>query len=70
MDEPFKRGELVTLRQFESADEPLGRVVSVTTAGDAAEVVWHRRDGHKDEITVEPTGSLRRVHESELDPRA
>jgi hypothetical protein len=68
MDEPFKRGELVTLREFASAEEPLGRVVSVTPAGDEAEVVWHRRLGHKDEVTVESTQGLRRVHESELDP--
>jgi hypothetical protein len=42
--------------------------VSVSAGGDAAEVVWRRRPGHKDEITLEPTAMLRRVHESELDP--
>jgi hypothetical protein len=70
MEEPFQRGELVTLCEFESAAEPLGRIVSVTLEGDAAEVVWHRRSGHQDEITVEPTATLRRVHESEMDPDA
>ena len=70
MDEPFKRGELVTLRDLSFSTEPLGRVVSVTPEGDAAEVVWHRRAGHKDDVTVEPTEMLRRVHESEMDPEA
>ena len=70
MEEQFQRGELVTLREFESADEPLGRIVSVTSACDEAEVVWHRRLGHKDEVTVESTETLRRVHESEMDPYA
>lgn len=68
MEEPFKRGELVTLREFESAAEPLGRIVSVTPEGTEAEVAWHRRPGHKDEVTLEPTATLRRVHESEMDP--
>jgi hypothetical protein len=66
--EPFRRGELVTLREFDAGAEPLGRVVSVTSDGDAAEVLWHRRPGHKDAVTVEPMGALRRVHESEMDP--
>jgi hypothetical protein len=69
MDEPFGRGELVTLREFESAAEPLGRIVSVTPQGTEAEVVWHRRLGHKDEVTLEATAMLRRVHESEMDPQ-
>jgi hypothetical protein len=68
MDEPFRRGELVTLREFATGAEPLGRIVSVTADGDEAEIVWHRRPGHKDQVTVEPTGTLRRVHESEMDP--
>ena len=68
MEESFKRGELVTLREYETAAEPLGRIVSVTPAGDRAEVVWHRNPGHQPPITVEPTLNLRRVHESELDP--
>jgi hypothetical protein len=70
MEEPFKRGDLVTLREFTTPDEPLGRVVSVTPAGDAAEVAWHRRTGHEHDVTVEPTEILRRVHESEVDPHA
>jgi hypothetical protein len=43
--------------------------VSVTPAGDRAEVVWHSNPGHQPPITVEPTLNLRRVHESELNPR-
>jgi hypothetical protein len=68
MEEPFRRGELVTLREFESATGPLGRVVSVTPGGDRAEVAWHKRAGLEGEVTLESTGMLRRVHESEMDP--
>lgn len=68
MEEPFQRGELVTLREFESAAEPLGRILSVTPEGDRAEVAWHKRQGHEHETTLEPTEMLRRVHESEMDP--
>jgi hypothetical protein len=68
MEEPFKRGELVTLRQYDTAAEPLGRIVSVTPGGERAEVVWHRNPGHQPPITVEPTVKLRRVHESEMNP--
>jgi hypothetical protein len=68
MDEPFQRGELVTLREFESAAEPLGRILSVTPEGDQAEVAWHKRPGHDHQITLEPIEMLRRVHESEMDP--
>jgi hypothetical protein len=68
MDEPFLRGELVTLREYESAAEPLGRIVSATPAGDRAEIAWHKYPGHEHQITVEPTEMLRRVHESEMDP--
>jgi hypothetical protein len=68
MDEPFQRGELVTLREFESAAEPLGRILSVTPEGDQAEVAWHKRAGHDHQVTLEPTEMLRRVHESEMDP--
>jgi hypothetical protein len=67
MDDPFQRGELVTLREFESAAEPLGRIVSVTPDGERAEIAWHRRPGHEHQITVEPTEMLRRVHKSEMD---
>lgn len=68
MDEPFLRGELVTLRQYQSAAEPLGRIVSVTPEGDRAEVAWFKNPGHEHQVTVEPTELLRRVHESEMDP--
>ena len=68
MEEAFKRGELVTLREFESAAEPLGRIVWVAPEGDCVEIVWHKRQGHTHDITVEPTEMLRRVHESEMDP--
>ena len=68
MDDPFLRGELVTLREYESAAEPLGRIVSVTPEGDQAEVAWHKYPGHEHEVTVEATEMLRRVHESEMDP--
>jgi len=67
-DDPFRRGELVTLREFATPGEPLGRIVSVTPEGDQAEVTWHRYPGHDHAVTVEPTVMLRRVHESEMDP--
>ena len=67
-DDPFLRGELVTLREFDTAAEPLGRVVSVSSDGDRAEVEWQRYPGHGAQVTVEPTIMLRRVHESEMDP--
>jgi hypothetical protein len=67
-DDPFMRGELVTLREYVTTDEPIGRVVSVSSAGARAEVAWHRRPGRDHEVTVEPTSLLRRVHESEMDP--
>ena len=65
LDEPFRRGELVTLRDAPS--EPLGRIVSVADTGDRAEIAWHKFPGHEHEITVEPTIALRRVHESEME---
>jgi len=68
MEEPFKRGELVTLREFQSAAEPLGGIVSVAPESDRAEVAWHTRTGLEHRITVEETANLRLVHESELDP--
>jgi hypothetical protein len=68
MDEPFLRGELVTLSEYGSAAEPLGRIVSVTPEGDRAEVAWQKYPGHEHQITLEPTQGLRRVHESEMDP--
>jgi hypothetical protein len=66
MDEPFQRGELVTLRDADPA--PLGRILSVTSGGDQAEIAWHARAGHAHEVTLESTVLLRRVHESEMDP--
>lgn len=68
MDEPFQRGDLVTLRSFESAREPLGRILSVTPEGDRAEVAWHRGPGQEQQVSLEQTEMLRRVHESEMDP--
>jgi len=67
-DDPFVRGELVTLREHVTPDEPLGRIVSVAPDGERAEVAWHRYAGHEHEVTEEPTVMLRRVHESEMDP--
>jgi hypothetical protein len=67
-DEPFLRGELVTLRQFESPAQPLGRILHVSAEGDQAEIAWFKRPGHEHEVTVEPVEMLRRVHESEMDP--
>jgi hypothetical protein len=68
VDEPFRRGELVTLRQYDSPAEPLGRIVSVSPTGDSVEVAWHRRVGHDRQVTREATILLRRVHESEMNP--
>jgi hypothetical protein len=68
MEEPFQRGELVTLREYETAAVPLGRIVSVTPAGDRAEIAWHTSTGGEPPITVEATVRLRRVHESEMNP--
>lgn len=67
-DEPFLRGELVTLREYTTPGEPLGRIVSISAAGDRAEVAWHNFPGHEHEVTEEPTATLRRVHESEMGP--
>lgn len=68
MDEPFQRGDLVTLVEYVSEDEPLGRVVSISPEGDRVEMAWHKRAGGDHAVTVEPTDMLRRVHESEMDP--
>jgi hypothetical protein len=69
VDEPFRRGELVTLRQYDSPAEPLGRIVSVSPAGDSVEVSWHRRVGLDRQVTREAATLLRRVHESEVNPQ-
>jgi len=68
MDEPFHRGELVTLREFTSEAEPLGRILTVMPEGDRAEVAWHKRPGYEHRVTLEETANLRLVHESEMDP--
>jgi len=68
--DPFVRGDLVTLRDHPTPEEPLGRVLSITPDGDHAEVAWHKNPGHEHEVTEEPTVMLRRVHESEMDPAA
>jgi hypothetical protein len=65
MEELLRRGESVTLRD---SDDTVGRVVSVTPDGTGAEVRWHRRAGHDQQVTLESTRALRRVHESELPP--
>ena len=67
-DDPFLRGELVTLREYLTPDEPIGRVVSVSPDGASAEVAWTKYAGHDHELTVEPTGRLRKIHESEMVP--
>jgi len=67
-DEPFVRGELVTLREYLTPDEPLGRIVSVTADGTRAEGAWTAHGSHEHEVTDEPTRMLRRVHESEMNP--
>ena len=68
MEEPFQRGELVTLREYSAREEPLGRILSVTADGTRAEVSWQPPGGEAHRVTVEPTTLLRRVHESELNP--
>ena len=69
MDEPFLPGELVTLREHAIAEDPLGRIVSVTPDGGSAEVSWTFFPGHEPhQVTTEPTEMLRRVHESEMEP--
>ena len=68
MEERFQRGELVTLRVYESEAEPLGRIVSVTPDGERAEISWQSAVDREHRVTVEPTVQLRRVHESEMNP--
>jgi hypothetical protein len=65
LHQPFRRGELVTLR--DAPAEPMGRIVSVTEDGQQAEIAWHKFPGHDNEVTTEPTAALRRVHESEME---
>ena len=62
--EPFKRGELVALR--DSAMTTMGRVVSVSDDGRRVEVRWHTPPEQHDRLTVEDSSALRRVHESEM----
>jgi hypothetical protein len=47
MEERFQRGELVTLREYESGAEPLGRIVSVTSDGTRAEISWQPPTGQE-----------------------
>ena len=68
MEERFQRGELVTLREYTSAAEPLGRIVAVSRDGARAEVDWQPAAGDQHRTTIEPTTRLRRVHESEMSP--
>jgi hypothetical protein len=68
VEERLQRGELVTLREYRTLAEPLGRVLSVTPAGDRAEIVWRGELGQGQRVTKEPTVNLRRVHESEMNP--
>jgi hypothetical protein len=68
MQERFQRGELVTLRVYETEGEPLGRVVSVTPDGRRAEISWQSDVGREHRVTVEPTAQPRYVHESEMNP--
>lgn len=68
-EEPFQRGELVTLRQYGTAAQPLGRILSVTATGDRASIAWQGEPGQAHRVTEESTGDLRRVHESEMSPR-
>ena len=60
--EPFLPGESVTLND---TDHALGHVVDVDPAAGTVEVRWLRRPGHDHDVTVEPVGAVRRVHESE-----
>jgi hypothetical protein len=64
MEEPFQRGDLVTVRDEDP--EPIGRIVSISPGGEQAEVVWHKRRGREHDVTREATVWLRRLHESEL----
>jgi hypothetical protein len=68
MEEPFRRGELVTLREHTTGGEPLGRILSVSPGGEHAEIAWQHYPGRERGVTVEPTVLLRRVHESEMGP--
>jgi hypothetical protein len=68
MEDRFQRGELVTLRVYESEAEPLGRIVSVTADGERAAISWQSGLGREHRVTLEPTAQLRRVHESEMNP--
>jgi hypothetical protein len=47
MEERFQRGELVTLREYESGAELLGRIVSVTSDGTRAEISWQPPTGQE-----------------------
>ena len=60
--EPFAEGEAVTLND---TDHALGHIVGVSADGHSVEVRWQHRPGHDHDLTVEPVGKIRRVHESD-----
>jgi len=60
--EPFLPGESVTLTDI---DHAIGHIVDVDEAAGTVEVRWLRRPGHDHDLTVEPMGLIRRIHESE-----
>ena len=62
--EPFLPGEPVTRTDL---DHALGHILDVDEVAGTAEVRWLRRPGHDHEITIEPMGALRRIHESDED---
>lgn len=61
--EPFAPGEAVTLS--DTTTGAVGRIVGVSDDGQTVDVHWHKRPGYEDQVTVEPSAALRRVHESE-----
>jgi len=60
--EPFLPGESVTLND---TDHCVGHIVDIDQAAGTVEVRWLRRPGHDHDVTVEPVGVIRRLHESE-----
>jgi uncharacterized protein YodC (DUF2158 family) len=60
--EPFVTGEVVTLTDAAPA---IGHIVGVSDDGATVEVRWTRRPGHDHDVTVEATGTVRRLHESD-----
>ena len=60
--EPLHPGEIVALT--ESPVDTRGRVVEVSDER-TVKVHWELRPGYEDQLTLEDTALLRRVHESE-----